>query len=155
MIRHSQVIGQRVLTRSNGQFVGSVHRLLLDPARGAITSAQLEAPVGGTVILEWSKVVAVGKEGIVVEDGTTRPPDGEREEEFIHGRLEPIGKTVLTETGDSLGELEDFEIDEVSGRVLRLQVPGQVLTAGRFVALGPDALIIAATSATSTTASAM
>lgn len=153
MIRHSQLIGQRVLARDSGQFVGSIRRLLLDPQRGAVTAAQLEAPVGGTVILDWSKVIGLANDAVMADGNATRPAADEREEQFINGRLEAVGKTVLTDAGDALGELDDFELDEVSGRVLRLHVPAQVLTAGRFVAVGPDAVIIAATSATSTRAS--
>ena len=154
MIRQSQLIGQRVLSRSSGQFVGSVRRLLVDAHRGAVTTAQLEAPVGGAVLLDWSKVVAVSRAALMVDDEATRAPADERDQRFVNGHLEVVGKTVLTDEGDSLGELEDFELDEASGRVVRLLLAGQALTAGRFVAVGPDALIIAATSATSTAASA-
>jgi sporulation protein YlmC with PRC-barrel domain len=154
VIRLSQLVGQRVLSRRDGGFIGSIRKMLLDPSRGAISRAALEAPIGGTLMLEWSAVVEVGSDAVMIaSDGALGRPAGERDELLLGGRLDLIGKTVLTDEGDSLGELEDVDLDELSGRVVRLHLPGQVVTPGRFVALGPDALIIAATSAISTAAS--
>jgi len=54
------------------------------------------------------------------------------------------GRPVLTERGDSMGRLEDVEVDEESGRVVGLVVPGRSLPLERFVALGRDAVIVPA-----------
>jgi len=154
MIRLTQLVGQRVLTREGSQLVGAVHRVLLDPGRGMIIAAQLQAPVGGHSILDWAIVESVGRDGVVVSEARTREPEGEREQQLIDGRLELFGKSVLTEDGTALGEIEDIELDEVSGRVVRLHLPDQVLPLGRFVAVGPDVVIIAAPMASSAAASA-
>lgn len=155
MIRLSQLIGQRVLTRDNGTLVGSVKRVLLDPGRSSVDVAQLERPEGGDVIVDWANVAGVAGGAITVHDGeTSRPVEGAREEALVAGQLELFGKSVLNDRGDSLGELEDLELDEVSGRVVRIHVGGQAVRVDRFVSLGPDAIIIAATRATSSAASA-
>jgi sporulation protein YlmC with PRC-barrel domain len=143
VIRLSQLIGQPIVARADGQRVGSIQRLLLDPGRGAISAALLEAPVGGALVLDWSKVVAVSQDAVLVEAVTaTRHAEGDAELRLVSGQLELVGKRVLTAAGDELGELEDVEFDEHSGRVVRLHVPDQVLAPVRLVALGPDALII-------------
>jgi sporulation protein YlmC with PRC-barrel domain len=155
MIRLSQLIGQPVVARGGGERLGSVRRVLLEPQRGSVTAAHLTTPEGRQLILPWAAVSEVGVDGIFVHgSNVAHPAEGEQEERLVSGELEVLGKSVLTDEGDSLGELEDVELDEQSGRVVRLHVPGQAVTVGRFVSLGPDAVIIAATMATSTTASA-
>jgi sporulation protein YlmC with PRC-barrel domain len=143
VIRLSQLIGQRVLTRGSGELIGSVRRVLLDPASGAITLAQLDGPAGATIILEWSSVVAVGSHAVMVnDDAQTRTPIPESDTRFVNGEFEVLGKTVLTDEGTSLGELADLDLNEVSGRVTRLHLPEQAVAVNQFVAVGPDAVII-------------
>ncbi|HVM31139.1 MAG TPA: PRC-barrel domain-containing protein [Candidatus Limnocylindrales bacterium] len=155
MIRLSQLVGQRVIAKGSGAQLGSIRHVLLDPQRGSITFAHLVTAEGRQLIMAWSSVTEVGVDGVFVHGGeVARPAEGEQEKRLVGGELELLGKSVLTDEGDSLGELEDIELDELSGRVARLHVPGQAVTVGRFVTLGPDAIIIAATRPSSTAASA-
>lgn len=154
MIRLSQLIGQRVVDRDHGRSLGGIQRLLLDTERGAFTAAQLQPPVGGQAIIDWSAIAEVGVDAVIASRAQTRPPEDEREQRLVRGDLELLGKTVLTEDGTSLGELQDVELDEVSGRVVRLLLADQALPVDRFVALGSDVLIIATPIAGSTAAPA-
>lgn len=134
--------------------MGSVRRLLLDPARGVIIAAQLERPAGGDTMIDWPAVAAIGPDAVMVaDDSVLRPARDEMEQRLAAGELDLAGKLILTEHGDSVGQLEDLELDEVSGRVSHLIVPGHSLPP-RFVSLGRDALVIAATNAAATAASA-
>jgi sporulation protein YlmC with PRC-barrel domain len=154
VIRLSQLIGQRVVQPDGLGMVGSLQRLLLDPGRSTVIAAQLERPEGGDVIMDWAHVANVTNDSVVVHAGqVTRPADSEQEQRLIAGQLELLGKTVLTQEGDSLGELEDLELDEISGRLVRIHAADHAVPVDRLVALGPDALIIATTRPTSTTAS--
>jgi sporulation protein YlmC with PRC-barrel domain len=153
VVRLSQLIGQRVVDR-DGQLVGSIHSVLIDTERSGITAALLQLPVGGHGILEWSAIVSVGRDAVTATAGAqTREPEGESEQRLLRGELDVFGKNVLTADGASLGELSDLELDEVSGRIVRLHLPDQVVPAGRFLTIGADVLIIAAASS-STAASA-
>jgi sporulation protein YlmC with PRC-barrel domain len=154
VIRLSQLIGQRVVTRDGGHLLGGIERVLLDVGRGAISVAQLQPPTGGQVIFEWSAVAEIGRDAVIASESRTREPEGELEQRLVRGELELMGKTVLTEEGSSLGELEDLEIDESSGQVIRIQLPNLVVPVDRFVAVGPDVVIIAATMANPTAGSA-
>ncbi|CAN5642133.1 hypothetical protein BH23CHL7_BH23CHL7_01030 [soil metagenome] len=154
MIRLSQLIGQRVVDRDHGQSLGGIQRLLLDTERGSFTAAQLQPPVGGQAIIDWSAIVGLGDDAVIASEGQTRPPDDEREQRLVRGDLELLGKAVLTEDGTSLGELRDIELDVASGRVVRLLLEDQAIPVDRFVALGSDVLIIATPTAGSTAAPA-
>ena len=142
-VRWSQLIGQRVLARDNGQLVGSLRRLLLDPDGPAIVAAQLDGGGGGTSIVDWSAVASIGPDAVMVERAASaREPRDDREQQLLAGRQELEGKLVLTEMGDSLGQLEDLEFERDGGRLVRLHVPGEVVDVERILAFGPDMLII-------------
>jgi sporulation protein YlmC with PRC-barrel domain len=139
----SQLIGQRVLAADTGLLVGSLRRLMLDPAGPAVKMAQVDRADGPLGIVDWSAVTDIGPDAVTIEHAdAVRPPDGGDEERLVQGKLELTGKLVLDEGGDALGPLEDLEFDERSGRLLRVHVPGHVVEVERIVALGPDALIV-------------
>lgn len=142
-LRWSQLVGQRVIARSSGQLLGSMRRLLLDPEVPAVTAAQLEGGPSGQSMLDWSALASIGPEGVAVEAAdSAREPRTERERQLMAGRFEILGKLLLTELGDSLGAVEDIEIDALSGRLLRLHVPGEAVDIERLLVFGPDMLVI-------------
>lgn len=143
MIRLSQLTGQRVLTRDGARQVGSIRRLLLDPASGTVVGAELEGGVGDATMLDWSSVASIGPDAVMVEtDDVVRVAQSDVERRLAAGDLDLKGKQVLHEGGDSLGPLEDLEFDETSGRLARLHVPGHALPMDRLIAVGPDAIIV-------------
>lgn len=145
MILLSQLVGQRVLAADTGALVGSLRRLMLDPAGPTVRMAQVDRADGPLGVMDWSAVTAIGPDAVTIERASAvRPPDGGDEERLIQGKLELTGKLVLDEGGDALGPLEDLEFDERSGRLLRVHVPGHAVDVERIVALGPDALIVPA-----------
>jgi sporulation protein YlmC with PRC-barrel domain len=147
VIRYSQVRGQRVLARDDARLVGSVRRLLLDTASVSVSAAQLEGTEGDATILAWNAVVSVGPDALMVESaGVLREPGPDVTERIESGTFDLEGKLVLSDRGDALGQLEDIEFDERSGRVTQLLVPGHRLPLERFVAVGPDAVIVPARS---------
>ena len=144
MIRISKLKGQRVLARSSGQAVGSIGQMLVEPATARVAECGVEGVVGGANVLPWRSISSIGPDAVFVEsaeqltDPESRSPDGVTDLYALQGR------PLLTEHGDSLGRLEDVEVDESSGRVVSLLVAGRAIPLDRFVALGPDAVIVPA-----------
>jgi sporulation protein YlmC with PRC-barrel domain len=142
-VRWSQLIGQRVLAQDSGQLVGSLRRVLLDTQTAAVTAAQLEGGGDGSSIIDWSAIAGIASDAVMVARAdVARDPRDERERDLVAGRIELVGKLVMTEMGDSLGPLEDLELEVETGGVLRLHVPGEVVEIERILALGPDLLIL-------------
>jgi sporulation protein YlmC with PRC-barrel domain len=143
VIRLSQLTGQRVLTRDGARQLGSIRRLLLDPARGIVVSAELEGGVGEATMLDWESVASIGPDAVMVEsEDVVRGAQSDIEQRLSTGELDLRGKQVLDEGGDSLGPLDDLEFDEASGRLARIHVPGHALPMERLIAVGPDAIIV-------------
>lgn len=143
MIRLRQLKGQRVLTQSGAQNLGSIRRLLVDPSRSAVVAAELEGVIGEDTILEWPSVASIGADAVMVESvEVVRGPRSDMEQRLAAGELDLDGKLVLDEGGDALGPLEDLEFDEDTGRIMGLRVPGHTLPIDRVLAVGPDAIIV-------------
>jgi len=144
MIRLSQLRGQRVMARDGAQIVGSIRRLLVDPATASVVALQLEGTSDGSTIVAWSDLAAIGPDALIVEsEDVRRGPLNVIEQDFVGGKLDLPGKLVLTDAGDAVGRLTDLALDEDSGRVTEIEVPGHVLPLSGVVAVGPYALIVA------------
>lgn len=144
MIRISNLRGQRVLARSTAQLVGSIGQLLVEPASGRVVAAGVEGVVGTATILPWDSVTAIGPDAVMVDSAEQLTEPGTRPLGFVTDLYAFNGRPLLTDQGDSMGRLEDVELDEASGRVVALLVPGRSVPLERFVALGPDAVIVPA-----------
>jgi sporulation protein YlmC with PRC-barrel domain len=132
------------MSASTAQLVGSIGRLLVEPASGRVVAAGIEGAVGPATVLAWDSVSAIGPDAVMIESFDQLTEPGGQPSGALTDLYELNGRPVLTERGDSMGRLEDVEVDEESGRVVGLVVPGRSLPLERFVALGRDAVIVPA-----------
>lgn len=146
MIRISKLKGQRVLARSTAQLVGSIGQLLVEPASARVVAARVDGVVGTATVLPWDSVSAIGPDAVMVESAELLTEPGTQPFGFVTDLYALSGRPLLTEQGDSIGRLEDVEVDEASGRVVSLLVAGRSVPLERFVAVGPDAVIVPAPS---------
>jgi sporulation protein YlmC with PRC-barrel domain len=146
MIRVSKLKGQRVLARSTAQLVGSIGQLLVEPAIARVVAARVEGAVGPATVLPWDSVSAIGPDAVIIESAEQLTEPEAQRQGFVTDLYALSGRPLLTEEGDSIGRLEDVEVDEASGRVVSLVVDGRSVPLERFVALGPDAVIVPAPS---------
>lgn len=144
MIRISKLKGQRVLARSTAQLVGSIAQVLVEPATARVVACRVEGVVGEATVLPWSSVSTIGPDAVMVESAEQLTEPGAKSLGFVTDLYALNGRPLLTEHGDSIGRLEDVEVDESSGRVVSLLVAGRSILLDRFVALGPDAVIVPA-----------
>jgi len=139
----SQLEGRRVVTMDDAQQVGTVRRLVVDAATGTVVAAALDGATGPNTLLPWAKVKSIGPDALMIESAQLlEEPDQGARERIEAGVFDLEGKTLYTDHGDSLGSLEDIEFDEQTGRIVRLHVTGHALPLQRFVAVGPDAVIV-------------
>jgi uncharacterized protein YrrD len=146
MIRISKLKGQRVLARSTDQLVGSIGQLLLEPASARVVAARVEGAVGTATVLPWDSISAIGPDAVMVESAERLTEPTAQTVGVVTDLYALSGKPLLTEQGDSIGRLEDVEVDEASGRVISLLVDGRSVPLERFIAVGPDAVIVPAPS---------
>ena len=144
MIRISKLKGQRVLARSTAQLIGSIGQLLVEPATARVVACGVEGVVGKATVLPWSSISTIGPDAVMVESAEQLTEPDAKSQGFVTDLFALNGRPLLTEHGDSIGRLEDVEVDEASGRVVSLHVAGMSIPLDRFVSLGPDAVIVPA-----------
>ena len=145
MIRLAPTRGQRVVDRDTAETLGKVKRVLVN-ARTATADAIEVDGAGDRPILPWSAVVGVGPDAVVVPGrDALRVAEGDREQAFLDGRLDVLGKRLLTDAGNELGEVRDVELDEGSGELEAFELDdGTRRRVSGIVAIGPYAVIVPA-----------
>ena len=159
MARYELVKGLPVMTMAEGKQVGKVDDLIVDPERKAVSWLRLHS--GGIGMLGAARlwvsaeaVHGVGEHAITINAEADARYVGDAPEAFASGKAKRgiIGSKVMTENGQRLGEVRDYEFDPYTFALTSLSipaagdVPGDILTiAGENVlTIGEDVIVIAA-----------
>ncbi len=155
MARYELVKGLPVVTMAEGRQVGKVDDLVVDPERKAVRWLRLHrgGMLGGERL--WVSVEAVrglGEDAVTInaEADARAPADAPEALALVKASRGIIGNKVITESGDHLGEVRDYEFDPDTFALTFLSVSqarnvvGEVLTiAGdKVVAIGEDAIVV-------------
>ena len=121
--------------------VGRVAGVVIDPALGVVVALRIDGAHGGDT-LHWPDIADFGPDAVmVVSAGAVREAAG-RAAELLGGNLDLVGKRLLTDAGDELGQVVDIDIDERNGAVAEIHA-GDVSVRGDFlVASGSYAVVV-------------
>lgn len=159
MVSYEFVKGLPVITMAEGKQIGKVDDLVVDPERKAVSWLRLHS--GGMLSGErlWVSTEAVhgvGENAVTIdaEADARTPADAPEALALVKAKREVIGNKVMTENGERLGEVRDYEFDPETFALTSLSVPpgmnvvGEILTiAGdKVLAIGEDVLVVAADS---------
>ena len=157
MARYEFVKGLPVITMAEGRQVGKIDDLVIDPERKAVGWLRLHS--GGMIGGErrWvptSAVHGVGEHAITIntEADVLTPADAPEALALVKAKRTVIGSKVLTESGERVGEVGDYEFDPDTFAVTSLSIPptmntvGEILTiAGdKVLTIGEDMIVVAA-----------
>lgn len=133
--------GMPVLTRSTAEQVGEVKHFVVEGGR--VRSLQVEGGRHGQLIA-WDDV-SFGDDAVIIEDtGVLRDAKDDREGRALRGELELLGKRVLSDSGDELGEVSEVSFDPDDGTIISVAVPGATIAGDRFIGVGSYAVVVAA-----------
>jgi sporulation protein YlmC with PRC-barrel domain len=158
MARYELVKGLPVITMAEGKEVGKVDDLVVDPERKAVSWLRLHS--GGIGMLGAARlwvpteaVHGVGEHALTINAEADARSAGDAPEAFALGKAKRgiIGSEVMTENGERLGEVRDYEFDPYTFALTSLSippagnVPGDVLTiAGEnVITIGEDVIVVA------------
>ena len=157
MARYERIKGLPVITMAEGTQVGKVDDLLIDPDRKAVSWLRLHT--GGLVGGErmWVSVATVhglGEHAVTInaETDVQAPADAPEADTLVKARRGIIGAKVITENGERLGQVRDYEFAPDTFALTNLFVPpgmnvlGQFLTipGDKVLTIGEDVIVIAA-----------
>ncbi|GAB6179111.1 PRC-barrel domain-containing protein [Desulfotomaculum defluvii] len=131
MRKSKKFIGMPIISLAEGQEMGTVKGLVVDPVEQRIAALIIEQKgwFKDQKFAPYSKVRSVGADaitidqGAVVEKGTSLPDILK----LFKEKVNIIGCKVIVENGSDLGEVDEFFIDEITGQIVGLEISGSFL----------------------------
>jgi len=152
MKKMSELRGMPIVSLQEGEQLGQVDGLIIDPATLQVVALLLDRRTASKEeqVVATANVRSVGEAAITVEDRASLVPIARiaRIQELARAKKPVVGKTVMSERGTRLGEVADLEIDpqdfRIAGLVLRgsLWRKGTTIPADRVRSIGRDAVIV-------------
>lgn len=157
MARYESLKGLPVITMAEGRQVGKIDDLVVDPDRKAVSWLRLHT--GGLLGGErmWVSAAAVhgfGEHAVTVnaEADVRAAVDAPEAGALVKARRGIIGNKVITENGEHLGEVRDYEFAPGTFALTHLFVPPGMNVLGQFMTIpgdkvltiGEDAIVVAA-----------
>ena len=162
MARYEFIKGLPVITMAEGKQIGKIDDLVIDPERKAVGWLRLRS--GGMGMLGgerlWVSTAAihgVGDDAVTInaEADARTPADAPEAVALVKAKRGVIGSKVLTENGEHVGEVRDYEFDPITFALTSLSVPPAMNTVGeirtiagdKVLTIGEDMIVVAADSA--------
>lgn len=139
-----QAQGRRVVSRATARELGTAAHLLV-----AADCRRVAAVIIGRAkkaqLIDWAELSGFGPDAIMVGDeSAVRAPADERERAAAAGKLEMLGRRVLTEAGNEIGYIDDVLFDAASGALDALVVGDRHVPGDELLGVGSYAAVIAA-----------
>ena len=157
MPQYERIKGLRVLTTKEGNEVGKVDDLVVDPDQKKVSWLRLHSSGGLFGTRYWVPVEAVHTLGddvvtINTEAELQASANAPAAEAIVNTKRGLIGNKMVTESGERLGEIVDYEFTADTFAVTKLFVAasmnffGEALTiaADKVLTIGQDAVIVTA-----------
>ena len=156
MARYEFVKGLPVISMAEGRQIGKIDDLVIDPERKAVSWLRLHSGgmFGGERL--WVSVAAVhgvGEDAVTInaEADARAPTDAPEALALVKAKRGVIGNKVITENGEGVGEVRDFEFDPATFALTSLSVPpgmnvvGDILMipADKVLTIGEDMIVVA------------
>ena len=140
--RFASASGRKVVSRASAEQLGKLSHLVVDVERRQVAS--LVVGKGRKALLvAWENVSGFGPDAVmVVDEGALRPPADDREAAAIEGSLALVGKRVLSERGNELGQIGDVTFDAHTGALEDLLIGDLHVPAGSLLGSGSYAAVL-------------
>lgn len=152
MKKMSELKGMPIVSLQEGEQLGQVEGLIVDPAALQVVALLLDKRTANKEeqVVATANVRSVGEAAITVEDRASLVPIARiaHIQELARVKKPVLGKTVMSERGTRLGEVADLEIDPQDFRITALVLRGALwrkgatIPAERVRSIGRDAVIV-------------
>jgi len=157
MARYEFVKGLPVITMAEGKQIGKIDDLIVDPERKAVSWLRLHSGgmLGGERLWVSTEAVhGVGEDAVTInaEADARAPADAPDALALVKAKRGVIGNKVITENGERVGEVRDYEFDPDTFALTSLSVPpgmnvvGEILMipGNKVLTIGEDTIVVAA-----------
>ena len=156
MARYEFMKGLPVITVAEGKQVGKIDDLVIDPERKVVSWLRLHS--GGMLGGAWlwvstEAVHGVGEAAVTInaEADACAPDDAPEALALLKTKRGIIGNQVITENGERVGEVRDYEFDPNTFALTSLSVPPGTNVVGdimmipgdKVLTIGQDMIVVA------------
>ena len=136
--------GRKVVSRTSAEELGAVTHIVVDVKERKITSLVV-GKGRKAVLVDWDQVSGFGPDAVLVaDDSAVHRPRDDHESAAADGKLELVGKRVLSDMGDDLGEVSDVVFDPTSGAIETLVIGERETPATTVLGAGSYAVVVKA-----------
>jgi uncharacterized protein YrrD len=145
MARYELTKGLPIVTVGEGKVVGKVDDLIIDPDRKSVRWLRLHS--GGLFgERHWVPVEAVhglGQDAVTIngEADVKAPGEAAEAEALVKAKRRVIGTKAVTESGQRLGEVQDYEFDPGTFALLKLYIPPGLNILGQYIPVAADKVL--------------
>jgi len=156
MVSYEFVKGLPVITMAKGKQIGKVDDLVVDPERKAVSWLRLHSGgmLGGERLwVSTDAVHGVGEHAVTInaEADARAPADAPEALALVKAKREIIGNKVMTENGERVGEVRDYEFNPDTFALTSLSIPPSMGLAGdtlmiagdKVLTIGEDVIMVA------------
>ncbi|MCW2277021.1 PRC-barrel domain-containing protein [Heliophilum fasciatum] len=128
MLASKELLQRPIITLEEGQHIGTVHGLIVDPKTLEVLALQVEQRglFREQKVIPYGKIHSIGDAAIIIDRSShvQRSTNLPHLFQLMRERSALIGNRVLTTGGQKLGIIEDYYFEPQSGRILFFDIRG-------------------------------
>ncbi|MDQ6804034.1 MAG: PRC-barrel domain-containing protein [Actinomycetota bacterium] len=142
--RFTSAVGRKMVSRASAEELGSLTRIVVDVPQRKVSSLVM-GKGRKAVLVDWDQVSGFGPDAVMIADESAlHQPRDEREKAAADGKLELVGRRVLSDMGEELGETSDVLLDSTTGTVETLVIGEREVPATSILGAGSYAVVVKA-----------
>lgn len=152
MMRSSKEIkGLKIISLAEGKQVNSVKDLILDPEGGRVAFFVINQPSDyyGARLIAYADIIGLGDYALIIPDTDIIQDVAHNQQaiELLQKDCQVLNSDVLSEKGCLIGRVEEFLIDEETGRIAAFEINNpegikQQIKCNNIIAYGKEIIII-------------
>lgn len=131
MIKSQKLISLPVISLEDGLEVGIVRDLVIDPSSKVVYALIVDQRkwFKDQKIIPFSKIRSIGDDAITIEQNNSaqKPANFPEMVGLIKDNVVLLGAKVIAEDGTTLGVVEEYYVDRLTGAILQLELGGNFL----------------------------
>ncbi|GBF32852.1 hypothetical protein DCCM_1048 [Desulfocucumis palustris] len=128
MRKSKQFVSMPVISLAEGQQIGSIKGLVLNPVQKAVSALIIEQKgwFKEQKYIPFSKVRSIGEDALTIDRRSNAEKGASIPEivELLKDRTEIAGAKLITENGTALGYVDEYYVDLQSGDIVGLEFSG-------------------------------
>ncbi|MGD6895112.1 PRC-barrel domain-containing protein [Bacillus infantis] len=145
-----QITGLPIISISDGQQVGKVKSLVINPEKGSIDFLTIEHEDWQVSVkaIPFKKVVGIGEYAVTVESDNAVIDLNEIPiaNQLVNKKIRITNTKVMTRKGELIGEISEFYVDDETGNILGMDIKSgsseQILRSDFVLTYGKDIVIV-------------